>query len=276
VTPRASASLKATQRAERRALRTRGGISPAAALANRVADRLARDAALRGRAEAAQPAAGEVVLISDDARLLVHAQLDDGYMHREGGYGGWTDVERPGRVSATVFTGAPSLRLPLRLILGGWPTDPGRSGMTCAQAIRELEAIARQPLDAPRGAHPPLLRVRGNVPHGNTRWFVDELEWSSAAEDTLVERGQVVRTAVTVTLKRYAQVDLLVRRAPPEPPARRYRVKRGDRLETIAKEQCGASGQRAVKAMVARIKRLNGLRDGRSIKPGDVLRLPPR
>jgi len=238
----------------------------------RIARRIAAQASFEQLKASLNPPTGEVVLIADATRRFVHAQLDDGYMHRDGGYGGWSEVERPGRVSATVFTGTGPQRLPLRLVLGGRP-DPCRSGMPCAEAIRALEAIARQPQDARRGDRPPLLTVRGNVPHAGATWFVDELTWSTEPEDTFVHRGAVTRTAVAVTLKRFAELDLVVARRPVE-RFRPYRVRSGDTLDRIAHEQCHARGARAIHRAARRIKQLNDLRDGRRIRPGTLLRIP--
>lgn len=231
----------------------------------------------RQRTEHLKPVAGQVILLAARDELLVHARLDDGYPSLDGGAGGWADVARHGQVSATVFEGTSSSRLPLRIILGGWPTDPTLSGMTCEQACQALEDMAIQPVNAPRGQGPPLIRVRGNVRHQSAAWFVDNdgLQWGTDPDDVIVMRGQRVFACATVILKRFVGVHLVrvpQRKAGRKP--RRHRVARGETLSTIARDLLGAKGSRANRQAVREICKLNTIRDPRRVRAGDVLRLP--
>lgn len=205
--------------------------------------------------------------------LLLVAKLDDGYPSRVGGYGGWEDVERPGQVSATVYKGTGSQQLPLRLILGGWPVDPRSFGLSCARQITVLERMARQPVGAARGDRPPLLSLRGPVPHGGARWFIADVVWDD--ESAIVVDGQVQRQQVTVTLQQFVPIQLVAirtRRAT-RPPVR-HKVRKGDTLQSIARDRLMLRGSRAIGGGVAAIKRLNRIRDPRTIRPGRWLKLP--
>lgn len=231
----------------------------------------------RQRRHQAIPAPDEVVLIADEIRMLLVAKLGDGYPSRDSGTGGgWVDIERPGRVSATHFAGTTSLTMRLPLILGQWPDGDG-----CEREIRTLDQMARQPVGAARDQRPPLLRLRGGVPHGGRSWFVDgDLEW----EEVLVDRvtGNRVRARVIVPLKRHVGVDLVEipdRRRADGGAARSRRIRRGETLAKILQAELGPLTPRQLAVARRATLRLNPwLRDPRAIgrHVGRKLRLPRR
>lgn len=207
-------------------------------------------------------ASREVMLYSDEEGTFVRALLDEGYPELEGGYGGWEDEPRPGQVSATVFRGTQAPQLTLRLILGGYPVQP--EWANCDVDIRTLDAMGRQSIYAKRGDRPPLLRIRGHVPHRHRDWFVEDIEWG----DIDVAAGKRVRAFVTVTLRMFVPVTLLrITDAKPRGRARRsrwYVVKRGDTLDKIVVNELKVRGDRAIAQAGRHIKQLNPrLRDGK-------------
>lgn len=267
----------ATRRVSRRGERLGGGVAEALNKATREMARLqALVAKEEARAEQRQALAdrlaavpkgaslpfGEVVLYTEEDGTYVRARLDEGYPELEGGYGGWEDEPRPGQVSATVFRGTQAPQLTLRLILGGYPIQPAWSD--CDRDIRTLDALGRQPVDGPRGERPPLLRLRGKVPHRRREWFVEDIEWGEID----VAGGKRVRAFVTVTLRMFVPVTLLRLNDPRvRKSARRtrwYTLKRGDTFEKIATRELRARGDREIGAAIKSIRSLNPrLRDGK-------------
>lgn len=223
---------------------------------------------------------GEIVLWTDDLPAMVVAKLDDGYPQLAGEGGGWTDAERPGQTSATVYRGAAAPTLPLRLVLGGWPVDPKIHGMDCGEQITLIRSLARPPAST-RGSRPPLIRVRGPVPHGGALWFVDGLEWGA---DAIVVGGHVRRTGVTVTLKRYVPIQMVAI----EPARRkaaagqRHTVKKGEQPGRIVQQRLGVRAGKETRQAVHQLRWGEGrwrgqpIRDPRQIRAGDVIILPPR
>lgn len=218
--------------------------------------------------ERATPAADEVLLVSNEERTFVKARLDDGYPQFFGGYGGWEDEPRPGRVSATVFRGASAPQMKLRLILGKWPvTSKARN---CERAIHVLDHFARLPIDERGRDRPTLLRISGKVPHHRRRWFIENLEWG---EIDLFE-GKRVRAFVTVTLRMYVPVELLARRDRTAHRTKPHRVRKGETTSSIASDVLHAKGSREVSRARASIEEANGLRRGARLREGQTIKVP--
>lgn len=221
--------------------------------------------------------AGQVAFASREHGLI--ARLDDGYPVRQGGYGGWEDVARPGQVPATNFTGPSSaMMLSIPIILGHWESGWTKS---IEGEIATLERLARQSADAPRGKAPPVLRVFGPVPHGGVSWVIDDLQWGADRGTVVVVNGNRVRANVTVVLRRYVPIDLVTvqpARRRKQDTTRTYKVKDGEGgrhgLTLIVVNELDARGSREINAAKRKVLKLNGLRDGQQIRPGRTLRLP--
>jgi len=274
-------------------------------MSNRALDSAAQRAAARSRdqAERAQAAADqararwrrrktvelahdEVMLYSDETRVLVRARLGDGYPHRIPAAGGWEDEARPGQVAATVFRGADaSDRLPLNLILGGWPRPP-KGGASASEQVRLLRELGVQEPGARRGARPPLIRVRGvGVPHGGDTWFIESIEFDSDPRSSVKVGRQLVKAKVTVTLRQHVPVEMAILdtdRRRGKPGWRRYRVPRGQDAWEIARDVVGTRGARQARATIRQFRWASGprrgkrVRDPKFIRAGDVLLIPTR
>ncbi|HST43090.1 MAG TPA: hypothetical protein VLK58_26425 [Conexibacter sp.] len=207
-------------------------------------------------------------LISHEDDIFLKARLDDGYPRFFGGYGGWEDEARPGQVAATIFRGTTAPRMKLRLILGGWPTQP--RGTDCERDMRRLDHFARIPFDGGAKDRPTLLRIRGQVPHHHRRWFVENLEWG----DVLVHRSLRVRAFVTVTLRMYVPVELLKRRDRVARPTRGHTVRRGEDLQQIVKENMDVDATGEIVAAAKFVRRINGLKPGVALTANQRLKLP--
>lgn len=233
-------------------------------------NRAAAEAAQRWqiKKEQARPASDEILLVSNEERKFVKARLDDGYPQFYGGYGGWEDEPRPGRVSATVFRGTAAPQLKLRLILGRWPVED--EGHNCHRAMGDLDHFARLAIDERGRNRPTLLRISGKVPHHRRRWFIEDLEWGEVE----VVKGKRVRAFVTVTLRMYVPIELLARRDRTARRTKPHRVRNGETTSTIALQVLHAKGSREVSRARAAIEDLNGLRTGARLSEGKTIKVP--
>ncbi len=271
--------------------RTDWAISQAAAMAS---DALATVAlvsaqekeheAREGRKKRSSPPYDVIRIVNTENGKAVKARLDDGYPQFFGGYGGWEDEARPGQVSATVFRGANAPKLKLRLILGGWPRRladgrrrverPHRSredsfSDNCDRDMRMLDHFARLAWDDHRSERPPLVRIRGQVPHHHRLWFIENLEWG----DVDVYRNARIRAFVTVTLRMYVPVTILKRRDRVARPTKTHVVKRNETLSGIVQEELDVRGANVALARKY-VLRMNGLKQGVRLEPRQRIKLP--
>lgn len=242
----------------------------------------------------AKPALGWVQIRSSDPPVTLLARLAGDRPNVDAGYGGWAEVARPRRRPLSIWVGSPGLRLTLPILF-----DRFDDGVSIERQIAQLERLATP--TASDGS-PPRIRfvVRGAaVPHQTKVWVIDSLTWGDALMN---ENGNRTRQQVTLTLLEWI-ADVRVR---DNSPAKRQRAKR-----KRAATKSGAANKRVVAArgrtvahkttraatvdptfgtgddllsIAARelgdadrwieIAQLNGLRDPRAIKPGQVLRLP--
>jgi hypothetical protein len=238
----------------------------------------------------AAPALGWVQIRSTDPPITLLARLSADRPNVEAGYGGWAEVTRPRRRPLSVWVGSPGLRMTLPILL-----DRYDDGVSIERQIAQLERLATP--TASDGS-PPRLRfvARGAaVPHQGSTWVIDALAWGDALMNAA---GNRTRQQVTISLLEWI-ADVRVKE---NSPAKRQRAKgkaaatkagaakkrvvatrakskpktravssefgAGDDLLTIAARELGDADR------WVEIAQLNGLRDPRSISPGQVLRLP--
>lgn len=212
-------------------------------------------------AAAAPPADGRVILASSAPALRVIAYVGEAPPTRSEGYGGFEEIQRPRRTAFLEWRGRSLPRLALDLVLDGWATGASQEGF-----IRNLERWAQPAPET--GNQPPPIFVGGPVPTDPTvPWVIDALEWG---DDVLRrEDGQRVRQGFTLTLLEFVQPDLALRRsAAPKAATRTYVVKAGEHLGEIAARQLGKASR------WREIARLNGIRDPKSVKAGQRIKLP--
>lgn len=240
----------------------------------------------------AKPEIGWVQIKSSDPPVTLVARLSDERPNVDAGYGGWAEVARPRRRPLSIWVGSPALRLTLPILFDRYDDD-----VSVERQIAQLERLATP--TASDGSPPRVkFAVRGaHVPHQAKTWVVDALTWG----DALMNRaGNRTRQQVTIALLEWI-ADVRVRE---NSPAKRQRAK-----TKRAATKAGASQKRVIAArgrkppqkkraiadtsfgagedlltIAARelgdadrwveIAALNGLRDPRSIRVGQVLRLP--
>jgi hypothetical protein len=184
-----------------------------------------------------------------------------------GGYGGWSEVERPKRSPIAHWNGSPARRLELSLILDGFAS--GRSVDTDLFVLSRL-ATASGLTD------PPKVRVEGEAIPGQLliEWVIEDLTWQATALD---DAGARTRVGVSLTLLEAVNDDLIERS--PRKRTKTYKVKKGDTLATIAASQLGL-GSRWREVLKLNPKFTKGPKKGKKrratkdVVVGEVLRLP--
>lgn len=213
------------------------------------------------------------------------------YATSSGSSGGWQVVDRPRRKASTEWLDYSPYTLTFSFILDG---GEGVHPNLVEDAIAEMETWE---LPAPGGIEPPKIAILGPVPHNDLFWVVASLRWKEAIRDTITggrsqqigEISLLEYSPPSVTLQANASPAAAAQQrqaaaapgsstpavgaAPPapKPPAasgRTYTVRSGDTLSGIAASQLGNV------ALWTQIASLNGIRDPRSIQPGQVLKLP--
>jgi hypothetical protein len=204
---------------------------------------------------------GWVELVSGDPALRLRVRMGEGAPTVTGGYGGWQEVERPGRVALAHWKGASPLRLTLDLLFDGF--DAGKS---VEPALRDLERMTRRHANR---ASSPVLHVGGAVPHGNWSWVIEDIDWGDALRRS--SDGHRVRQAVGVRLMQWVVDDLVVEGAAARA---RFMKARTGTVTVRSDENLRAVAKRA-KVGVSALARANAIRDPkRKLSTNRVLRLP--
>ncbi|MEJ7824915.1 MAG: LysM domain-containing protein [Solirubrobacteraceae bacterium] len=216
-----------------------------------------------------------------DPTLALLTELGKAFPRVVQGYGGWEEIELAGRTSITHWRGFKPMAIELELSL-----DNFAAGTSIELAIDMLEGLAGRGRRG-TGGRPPLLVVdtAGVMPHDArtfpaTRWVVsDDLEFSDDEDEIVVNHaGNRVLVNVTVPLLQHiddsrlqdrALAARIKRRGTQKGSKRRYTVKQGDTLQSIARSKLGDAGR------WRELQKLNpGVRDPRALRTGAVLRLP--
>lgn len=211
------------------------------------------------------------------------------------GYGGHPIGARPKRKSLTVYEGRQPFMLKIPMIL--YRGIPAQNLTTSAGPVfgqpesvekdrRALEAMAAPPGGGLKQSDRPLpVIVESEFPlplppqlgdPSKILWWIEDLDWNGEemrnSPELTVDPGQLVRKLVTVTLLERVEDELLTKGSGPS-RSRKYKVKRGDTLASIAAHQVGGNLAQAIKE----IKSLNGIRSDGDLrkKVNHEINLPP-
>lgn len=185
-----------------------------------------------------------------------------------GGYGGWTQVPRPRRKALTQWDGGTPYKVTFSVLFDGIFDGSG----SVEDDIAKLERLARSP--AP-GVAPPVVTVDAGIPHADTHWVIDDLQWDPNPDYNA--KGDRIRHECTIVLLEHVagSTDGKAQgraRAATRPTstqlAATYTVRAGDTLQSIAASQLGDSSR------WTEIAALNAIRDPRNLTVGQQLRLP--
>jgi LysM repeat protein len=215
----------------------------------------------------------QVIISSTRPNITITAWLGSDPPIVTGGYGGWEIVPRPGKQAVTIWKGHDPYQIDLPILF-----DNFKISYSVEADCTALERMARpvQP-----GDEPPIVTVSRFMPHSDIdEWVIQTLRWGDSIRG---ENGQRVRQAVTVSLLRYIaddRVQLLSSAAKARTKAKKttskkpsgvpkpHIVKKGESLADIAAHELGDYKRQTEIAL------LNNIRDPKSIKPGDSLKMP--
>lgn len=217
---------------------------------------------------AATAGPGQVSFASSDPPLSLVCKLGEDAATPSGGAGGWETFDRPGRKQGQEWKGLPLRELSVPVLF-----DALQTRESVEPEVQTLRQMAR-PKDGPRGTLPPVLTLGGMVPHDNLRWVITDLQFGEQVWSGMYR----TRVWVTVSLREWEPVDLVVVTAASAPlvAAKTYTIKKGDTLGDIARREMGARTSAEIEFDVAEIKKLNGIRDSKSLKTGQKIKLPPK
>lgn len=211
-------------------------------------------------------------------------RLGDGSPTITSGGGGWEVTKRPRRQSLVEWNGSDPMKIDIPILF-----DDFRSNQSVEGDIISLEYMWGIGED---GGEPPLLAFNsgGVIPHDQHDapthdWVVDDVSWGDADRN---EYGNRVRQAATVTVMLFVEDNVLSdqsaaqRRAATQAAKRQagktgkkrsakhktHTVRSGETLSSIAKEEYGDASR------WHDIATKNGIRDPKSIKRNQVLKLP--
>lgn len=212
------------------------------------------------------PGPGRVAFSSASASLTCRLGAESA--KRSGGVGGWSTIDLPGREAGSEWVGLPAVTMTIPLLFDGLAER-----RSVESQIAALYALGRPVAGSPRGTTPPILRLAGMVPHGGREWVMDSIDEGEAVWDG----ASRIRLWATVSLTAFEALDVITitaRKKGKAPATRVYVVRRGDTLGSIARDEMDAKTAKAIAAGVATLKRLNGIRDPKSIRPGQRLKIP--
>lgn len=186
--------------------------------------------------------------------------------------GGWTFVARPKNLGFTTWVGYDPYVLTIPLMFDGHSRDE-----SVEEAYEALRRIMRVPVGKERQPSP--VKIDGSIPHSNLSWVIQSIEPGNEIRRS--RDGRRTRIECTLTAYEYMPADVLVeQKASPAkqaaakaattggPAQRTYTVKRGDTLVLISTRLLGTHKR------WQEIARLNGVRDPRKLRVGQVLKIP--
>lgn len=183
--------------------------------------------------------------------------------------GGWTGIARPKRRDMTDWKGQALKQMTLPLMLDGWAKQQSVEG-DITRFYTLIEGNGTTPA--------PVISVAGPIPLTHLKWGVNGITWGNYA--IRPGDGAKVRQMLTVTLLEYVSPDVTIATAKTSSPAQQaaakatsgsahtYTVRQNDTLTSIAASQLHDYSR------WTEIASLNGLRDPKSIRVGQTLRLP--
>lgn len=232
------------------------------------------------------PGIGWITFFSlDSSHFEFTARLGEGTPTPTAGYGGWQAIARPRRRSLTEWNGNEPLQLDIPILFDAFAED---DGVKIEHDIRQLEKMAGLDLDV---TEPPLVQFDsgGAVQHdvhdaSQVAWVIRDITWGNATRNIY---GNRTRQAVTVHAMEYVEDQVLRNDSPAtrrRSQSQRNRSQRGRRSKGARQKTYVVHAGDTLGAIAARklgsasrwhdIANLNHIRDPKSIKQGQTLRLP--
>jgi LysM repeat protein len=180
-----------------------------------------------------------------------------------GGGGRWKTINRPRRTSIVQWDGDDPYTIDVPVLFDGWANN---------DSIEEEIAILNQMKMADKAENltpPPTVFVDGALPVKGARWVIADITWDA---DNVIwhvvgDKDFRYRQSATVHLLQYVPTDTLVFKKV-SVGSTIHTVKSGETLRSIAKKHTGNAND--AKA----IAKANGIRDHKTIKTGQNLKIP--
>lgn len=191
------------------------------------------------------------------------------------GYARWDVVDRPRRTSVTTFRGSDPLRVSVPILFDGWiDNEPVEI---------KISNLERMMMAA--GSEPPIVKINdgiaGGMPRKGIGWIIETIEWGDTQLWDFNPKGVLVRFRQDATVNVMEFVDTetaaIGSRLPGNtrgsgrtkgPKHSTHIVVDGETLASIALLEYGQ------RSWWKKIADANGIRDPKSIKRGQRLRLP--
>lgn len=144
--------------------------------------------------------AGKISFDADNGLAFV-CWLNDEGAKPTAGYGGWTVIQRPHRLSITQWDGRDPLQMEIALLFDGYAdNDP------IENECQILEKMAFH--DEDKHDPPPIITIDGDfVPHTGLKYVINGITWGTAIRR--MRDGKRVRQEATVTIIRHNAADKL-------------------------------------------------------------------
>lgn len=202
--------------------------------------------------------AGFISFGTRSPRLHVVAKPGEGVPTVTDGYASIETVTRPLRRGLTRWTGSNPMQLSIPILFDGY-----RDNRSIEPKIADLEKMAA--VDGGEPMHVTIDCTGNIVPHhAEHKWIITGLDFGEAISS---HRGRRLRQAITVQVTAVVEAktekSIAKRNKGSGNHARRYRVKKGDTLRTIARKVLGTPDR------WVDIRRANNITDPRIVgKPG--------
>lgn len=193
-----------------------------------------------------------------------------------GGYGGWSEVQRPRRPAMTKYDGRAPFKLDIDIMIDGYMFD-----QPVERAIEQLDKLAIH--DERRDDEPPRVKVFGPLRPRflNMEWVILDIEWASESPDVITNQGgDHLRQRAMVHLSEYVPDDRIKldlggrkgaaarKKKAKKAGQRSATVRHGESLQEFAKRTMGD------RSKWKEIAKLNHIRDPKRIHAGQKLKLP--
>jgi hypothetical protein len=204
-------------------------------------------------------------------RLTVRALMDTDAPTITQGYGGFQEIQRPGRRSLVAWQGVAPYRMGLALVFDGRQLNlPARDRLPSVVETdcANLERMASMPQAF---WAPPKVRVTGAaVPKSSLDWHIDVLTWGEAlrSRDGLRNRQHVTLELVQAVTGAGVRVSAVSNRSLSGRSVILAHPGGSVALQRLASRELGSAKR------WKEIAKLNGIRTPAKVKAGTALRLP--
>lgn len=186
----------------------------------------------------------------------------DGAPTQTGGGARWKTVTRPRRVSLVQWDGLDPYTMDVPVLFDGWSDE---NDVEADIAILNQMHSANNVADL---TPPPTVYIEGAVPIKGAKWIVSDISWGQVViYHAIGDKGFRYRQDAIVHLMQFIASDPLIFRKPSSSSILHI-VKKGETLKTIAKDHTGDANN------AKDIQKANGIRDPKSVKPGDTVKVP--